>query len=96
MRYYSTIFRQLLNIIPTRKFRHEAKKCGYNRYTKHFTVWNQFLVNLYAQASGKKSLRDIETGLKIHHNYWHQLGLRNISRSQLSYVNNKRDYQTCL
>lgn len=92
MRYYSTIFRQLLNIIPTRKFRYEAEKYGYNRYTKHFKVWNQFLVNLYAQASGKKSLRDIETGLRIQHNHWHQLGLTNISRSQLSYVNSKRDY----
>ncbi|MGC9367444.1 MAG: IS4 family transposase [bacterium] len=93
MKYYSTIYRQLLNIIPTRKFRYEAEKGRYNRYTKHFTVWNQFLVNLYAQASSKKSLRDIETGLSVHRNHWYHLGLKNISRSQLSYVNNRNSYQ---
>lgn len=92
MAYSSTVFRQLINLIPTRRFHDEVKRCGANRYTKHFTAWNQLIVNLYAQASGKKSLRDIETGLRVQSWAWYHLGLKNISRSQLSYVNARRDY----
>lgn len=88
---HTTIFRQILSMIPQRQFEKEAEKYGYNRYTKHFTVWNQLKVNLYAQISGKMSLREIETGLKIQHNDWYHLGLKNVSRSQLARVNQRRN-----
>lgn len=93
MAYSSTVFRQLVNLVPSRQFHDEVERTGANRYTKHFTAWNQFIVNLYAQASGKKSLRDVETGLQVQSWAWYHLGLKNISRSQLSYVNARRDYR---
>ena len=71
----TTIFRQILSMIPQRQFEKDSEKHGYNRYTKHFTVWNQLKVNLYAQISGKMSLRDIETGLKVQHKDWYHLDL---------------------
>ncbi|MCJ7820061.1 MAG: DUF4372 domain-containing protein, partial [Bacteroidales bacterium] len=37
--------------------------------------------------------RDIETGLKVQQGSWYHLGLKNISRSQLSYVNSRRDFK---
>lgn len=93
MNNYTTIFRQILSMVPRGQFEYEASKHGYNRYTKHFTVWNQFKANLYAQISGKQSLRDIETGLKVHHQDWYHIGLKNVSRSQLSYANQRRNYE---
>ncbi len=42
-------------MIPSKQFRDEVERSGANRYTKHFTAWNQLIVNLYAQASGKKT-----------------------------------------
>ncbi len=92
MSYSNTVFQQMLSMIPKGQFSSEVDRNGADRYTKHFTSWNQLLVNLYAQASGKNSLRDIETGLKVQHGSWYHLGLKNISRSQLSYVNSRRDY----
>ncbi len=89
----TTIFRQILSMIPQSQFEKEAEKHGYNRYTKHFTVWNQLKVNLYAQITGKMSLRDIETGLKVQHKDWYHLGLENVSRSQLAYVNQRRSFE---
>ena len=62
MSYSNTVFRQMLSMIPKSQFSSEVDRSGADRYTKHFTSWSQLLVNLYAQASGKKSLRDIETG----------------------------------
>lgn len=93
MSHYSTIFRQVLNMIPRRQFNYEATKGKYNKYTKHFTVWNQFVVNLYSQIAGKNSLRDVISGLFVNQNAWHYLGLKNISRSQLSYSNKNRNYE---
>lgn len=93
MKYNNTIFNQLLNMLPRYHFEQDVVRRQANRYTKHFTAWNQFLVNLYAQASGKKSLRDIETGLKMHQNAWYHLGLVNAVRSTISYANSKRPYQ---
>lgn len=89
----TTVFKQMLFMIPQRQFEKEAEKHGYNHYTKHFTVWNQFKVNLYAQISGKQSLRDIETGLKVQHRDWYHLGLKNVSRAHLAYVNKNRSYE---
>jgi hypothetical protein len=80
-------------MIPIHQFHDEVARTGSNRYTKHFTAWSQLVVNLYAQASGKTSLRDIVTGLRVQDASWYHLGLKNISRSQLSYVNARRDYR---
>jgi len=93
MKYINTIFNQLLNMLPRYQFEQDVARKQANRYTKHFTAWNQLLVNLYAQASGKKSLRDIETGLKMHQEAWYHLGLKNAVRSTISYANSKRPYQ---
>ena len=93
MSYYTTIFRQILQMIPRNRFEAIVKSYGANRYTKHFTAWNQFIVNLYAQISGKDSLRQIESGLRVNRNSYYHLGLKNMSKSQLSYVNSRRNYQ---
>src|SRR3990172_12086762 len=93
MRYFNTVINQLLGMIPRDRFEGRALRGQANRYTKHFTAWNQLVVNLYAQASGKKSLRDIETGFKLHQGCWYHLGLVNVTRSTLSYANQKRDYR---
>jgi len=93
VKYVSTIFSQLLNMLSRYQFDQEVAREQANRYTKHFTAWNQLLVNLYAQVTGKKSLRDIETGLKVHQNSWYHLGLKNAVRSTISYANSKRTYR---
>jgi len=80
-------------MLPRYRFEQDVIRTQANRYTKHFTAWNQLLVNLYAQVSGKKSLRDIGTGLKMQQNSWYHLGLTNAVRSTISYANNKRPYQ---
>ena len=93
MTYITTIFKQILSHIPRGEFEKEAEKHGYNRYTKHFTVWIQFLANLYAQISGKMSLRDIETGLKVQFKDWYHLGITNVSKSQLARANKLRSFE---
>ena len=55
--YYNSIYSQLFNFIPRYRFEKIVKKSGGDRYCKHFTAWKQFLTLLFAQISGKDSLR---------------------------------------
>lgn len=89
----TTVLRQLLQLLPLNEFdgfvgQHEA-----NKYVKHFSCRNQLSVMLYAQASRKDSLRNIETGLRAMNNNWYHLGLENISRNNLAHANANRPWE---
>lgn len=89
----NTIFNQLLDFVPKDKFNRFVGQHKADRYVKSLTTWNQFVALLYAQATGKESLRDIETGLAIHQNVWYHLGIQSVARSTLSDANGRRDWQ---
>ncbi|MBE6395033.1 MAG: DUF4372 domain-containing protein [Lentisphaerae bacterium] len=61
-----------------------VKKSGGDRYCKHFTAWKQFLTLLFAQISGKDSLRKIEHALLANHKRLYQLGMEAVAKSTLS------------
>jgi hypothetical protein len=64
-----------------------------DRYVKHFTTENQLMVLLYAQATGKDSLRAIETGLRVQGASWYHLGITNVARNTLAHANTKRSWK---
>jgi len=43
MKYISTIFSQMLNMLPRYEFEQEVDKEQANRYTKHFTAWKEVI-----------------------------------------------------
>ena len=92
-KYSNTIFNQLLSFLPRYKFDQFVGQHKCDRYVKKLTTWNQLTALLYAQATGKNSLRDIETGMKLHKNQWYHLGIASVAKSSLSYANNNRSYE---
>ncbi len=49
---------------------------------------------MFGQLSGRESLRDLITKLNAHHHKFYHLGLgRSISKSNLAYVSEKRNYK---
>ena len=88
-----TILSQLLSFMPKRGFNRLVGQHNGDRYVKKLTAWNQFVLLLYAQASCKDSLREIETGINTHENSFYHLGIKSAARSSLSYANNNRDYE---
>ncbi len=82
--YYYSIYSQLFNFIPRYRFEKIVKKSGEDRYCKHFTAWKQFLTLLFAQISGKDSLREIENALLANHKYLSHLGMEAVAKSTLS------------
>lgn len=93
MYYSNTIFNQLLSFLPKYQFNQFVGQHNGDKYVKKLTTWNQLTALLYAQATGKKSLRDIELGLKMHENQWYHLGIASVAKSSLSYANNNRSYE---
>jgi hypothetical protein len=89
----STIFNQLLDFVPKDKFSRFVGQHKADRYVKSLTTWNQFVALLYAQATGKESLREIETGFSAHQNAWYHLGVSSVARSTLSDANARRDWR---
>jgi len=73
MNYTSTIFSQLLNFLPKHKFNQFVGQHQGDRYVKKLTTWNQLVALLYAQATNKDSLREIETGFTLHQGRWYHL-----------------------
>jgi len=93
MNYSNTIFNQLLNFLPKHKFNQFVGQHGSDRYTKRLTTWNQLVALIYAQATGKDSLREIETGLNLNKNIWYHFGIGSVARSSLADANSRRSYQ---
>ena len=93
MYHSTTIFNQLLSFVPRHRFRCLVGQHNADRYVKKLTAWNQFVALVYAQATGKESLRDIETGLSTHTHLWHHLGIRSVAKSSLARANNKCTYK---
>ena len=87
---YNTIFSQLFNFIPRHRFDSAVTQGGGDRYCKRFTAWRQFLTCLYAQITGKDSLREIEQGLLANGRRLYHLGMQAVPRSTLSDAMNRR------
>ena len=91
--YTSTIFGQLLEFIPKYSFTRIITRYAADKHISKGSAGNQLIILLYAQATGKESLRDIEIGLKAHTNVWKHLGIQTVARSTVAEMNQKRDYR---
>ena len=91
MAHSSTIISQLLHLLRGHAFEKAVAAAGADRYVKHFGAWQQLIVLLYAQASGKDSLRAIQNGLSAHPQRLYHLGIeRPIAKSTLADANARR------
>lgn len=89
----NTIMNQLQTLIRRHDFENLVSEHSGDRYVKGFTCWQQFNVMLYALASGKDSLRDIENSFLAQESKMYHLGIKKVSRSTLADANKNRDYR---
>lgn len=92
MHYSTTIFGQTASFLSKYHFQAVVGQHAGDRYTKKYSAWNELMVLLYAQATGKDSLREVETGLQTHEGAWHHLGIRSVKRSTLADAHARRDF----
>jgi hypothetical protein len=83
---------QMQTLVGRHQFESIVKSMNGNRYVKYFTCWQQFTVMLFAQISGKDSLREMQNAFLAQADKLYHLGLKSVKRSTLSDANKKRDY----
>ena len=93
MKKFSTVFNQILQLLPQVEFDRVISEFKTDRYVKHFKTKALFVVHLFAQIRKKDSLRDILCGLEHHRSSWYHIGLEKIARSTISDANNRITYK---
>ena len=70
-----TIFSQLMALLPLPVFRKCVQRYQGERYVKHFSCLDQFLVMAFAQLTFRESLRDIESCLQAVKSKLYHMGI---------------------
>lgn len=92
----SSIFSQILQLIPRFEFESAVRKHDAERHTRGFSSWGQFIAMLFCQLGHAKSLREICGGLAASEGKLRHLGLPAApARSTLAYANEHRPWQLC-
>jgi hypothetical protein len=94
MKFTTSLFSQILQVIPRVSFLRLVHECGAERHAKGFSSWDQYVAMLFCQLAQAKSLREISDGLAITCGKLSHLGLRAApAKSTLSYANAHRPWQ---
>jgi len=89
-----TIFSQVVDFLPWKKFRQCVNRYNGDYRISSFTCYNQFLCMAFAQLTYRESLRDIECCLRAMREKLYHMGIRGkVSRSTLADANEVRDWR---
>ena len=89
-----TVFAQVMDFLPIKKFRRCIDRYNGNYRVRSFTCYDQFLCMAFAQLTYRESLRDIQCCLRALRDKLYHIGIRgNISRSTLADANETRDWR---
>ena len=89
-----TIFAQIMDFLPIRKFRQCVERYKGNYRVRSFTCYDQFLCMAFAQLTYRESLRDIQCCLRAIKDKLYHMGIRaKVSRSTLADANENRDWR---
>jgi hypothetical protein len=94
MAYSTSLFSQMLRLIPPRVFAQAVRETRAERHSKGFSCWSQAVGMLFSQFAQARSLREVEDGLKSTCGKLTHLGLRGApAKSTLAYANARRPWQ---
>ena len=89
-----TVFSQIIDFLPQKKFRQCVNRYSGNYRVRSFTCYNQLLCMAFAQLTYRESLRDIECCLRAMREKLYHMGIRGkVSRSTLADANEVRDWR---
>ena len=90
----STIFTQIMELLPWRRLQTCVSRYHGDYKVKTFKCAEHFRVMAFAQLTYRESLRDIETCLRVMGTRLYHMGIRsNVSRNNLSHANETRDWR---
>ena len=90
----SSLFSQVLGLIPRHEFEQDARAVQADRHAKGFSSWSQMVAMIFCQLAQAQSLREISSGLRSCAGKLNHLGLAAApKRSTLAYANARRSWQ---
>ena len=92
MQQFNTVYNQFRKHIPRFEFQTCVDHYNGDYRVRTFNCWSQFTTMMYAQLTGKSSLRALEMSLQNHAQHFYHLGLEKVSRSTLADANQNRDW----
>jgi hypothetical protein len=89
-----SLFAQLIEHLPAHEFAKCVRHYGGNKRVRSFSCWDQLLCMVFAQLTGRQSLRDIVACLRSMGTGLYHQGIRgNVARSTLADANESRDWR---
>lgn len=89
-----TVFAQLLDFLPKRRFDGLVKKYKGNHRIRKFSCWDQFLCMSFAQLTYRNSIRDVEACLQAQPKKLYHMGIKgNPSKNNIAEANQNRDWR---
>ena len=90
----ATIFTQIMNLLPWRRFQTCVTRYQGDYKVQTFKCAEHFRVMAFAQLTYRESLRDIETCLRVMGSRLYHMGIKStVSRNNLSHANENRDWR---
>lgn len=87
------VFAQLMDFFPKYPFGLIVERHRGNHRVRHFSCMDQFLAMAFAQLTGRRSLRDIESCLRAMEGKLYHAGLRGtVARNTLAVANERRPW----
>jgi hypothetical protein len=94
MKFSSSLFSQILQVVPRYQFMKLVVETKSERHSKGFACWDQYVAMLFCQLAQAKSLREICDGLAVTCGKLVHLGMRTApAKSTLSYANTHRSFE---
>jgi len=90
MKHTNTVFHQLLKSLPRQRFQAVVDRHQGDKRIRTLSCWDQLVALLFAQLTGRQSLRDLVDCFNSHQTCHYHLGTRIICRSSLSDANKNR------
>ena len=89
--YRSSRFGVLTKALPRAQFDRLVQRHQSDKFCKGYDSWSHLVAMIYAQLTGVRSLRELETGFNAQVEHHYHLGVRPMKRSTMSDANAKRD-----
>ena len=93
MTHVNTVLTQFLKLIPKYEFNQLADTHHVGQKFRRFSRFDQFVFMLTLQVTGRSSIRDVVENFKVQASKLYHIGIRVMSRSSFSRINNEQPWE---
>jgi hypothetical protein len=78
------LLKEMQSLFSRFEFGNIVRKYNGDKKVTNFDTWDMNGIMIYSQITGKSSIRDTEISFRSKSNHWAHMGIKSISRNNLS------------